>query len=172
MYSSRVAPGACYVAALCPPTTVSIKQVKIPVCRGGVYTQREVPESDSDWVHDAPEAAAICNKKPETFKQWSRVEECVRAPSPACTQACMRACVHAGLNVSELLRLPGDGNLSLRHKFAAVAAFPCRETEQLTSNLMRQRANNTDLPFHMLRINCVCARVCMRASIRRRRHVH
>lgn len=69
MYSSRVAPGACYVAALCPPATVSIEQVKIPVCRGGVYTQREVPESNSDRVHDAPEAAAICNKKPETFKQ-------------------------------------------------------------------------------------------------------
>lgn len=48
MYSSRVAPGACYVAALCPPATVSIKQVKIPVSRGGVYTQREVPESNSD----------------------------------------------------------------------------------------------------------------------------
>lgn len=69
MYSGGVPPGACYVAALCPPATVSIKQVKIPVRRGGVYTQREVPESNSDGVHDAPEAAAICNDKPKTFKQ-------------------------------------------------------------------------------------------------------
>lgn len=125
MYSSRVAPGACYVAALCPPTTVSIKQVKIPVCRGGVYTQREMPESNSNWVHDAPKAAAICNKKArdiQTVKPSGRV--CESAES--CMHAGMHACVHAGLNVSELLRLPGDGNLSLGHKFAAAAAFTCR----------------------------------------------
>ncbi|CAG10158.1 unnamed protein product [Tetraodon nigroviridis] len=50
MYSSRVAPGACYVAALCPPATVSIEQVKIPVGGRGVYTQRKVPESNASSI--------------------------------------------------------------------------------------------------------------------------
>lgn len=62
MNGGRVAPGACYVAALCPPATVSIQQVKIPVGGGGVYTQCEVPESDSNGVHGAPQAAPICKK--------------------------------------------------------------------------------------------------------------
>lgn len=60
MNGGRVAPGARYVAALCPPATVSIQQVKIPVGGGGVYTQCEVPESDGNGVHGAPEAAPIC----------------------------------------------------------------------------------------------------------------
>lgn len=68
MNGGGVAPGACYVAALCPPATVSIQQVKIPIGCGGVYTQREVPESDSDGVHGAPEAAPICNNS-KRFKQ-------------------------------------------------------------------------------------------------------
>lgn len=74
MNSGRVAPGACYVAALCPPATVSIQQVKIPIGCGGVYTQCEVSESDSNGVHGAPEAAPICKeggkekkKKQSTF---------------------------------------------------------------------------------------------------------
>lgn len=62
MNSGRVAPGARYVAALCPPAAVSIQQVKIPIGCGGVYTQCEVPESNSDGVHGAPEAAPICKK--------------------------------------------------------------------------------------------------------------
>lgn len=68
MNGGGVAPGARYVAALCPPATVSIQQVKIPVGCGGVGTQREVPESDGDAVHGAPEAAPICNNS-ETFKE-------------------------------------------------------------------------------------------------------
>lgn len=60
---SRIAPGGGYVAALCPPATVSIQQVKIPVGCGGVYTQREVPESDGNWMHGAAAAAAIWKEK-------------------------------------------------------------------------------------------------------------
>lgn len=67
VYGGGVARGARYVAALCPPATVSIQQVKIPVGCGGVDTQREVPESDGDAVHGAPEAAPICNS--ETSKE-------------------------------------------------------------------------------------------------------
>lgn len=63
MNGGRVAPGGCYVAALCPPATVSIQQVKIPVGCGWVYTQCEVPESDSNGVHGAPEAAPICQRR-------------------------------------------------------------------------------------------------------------
>lgn len=66
--SGRIAPGGGYVAALCPPATVSIEQVKIPVGCGGVYTQREVPESDGDGVHRAAAAAAI-------WKERQRVQE-------------------------------------------------------------------------------------------------
>lgn len=73
MNSGRVAPGACYVAALCPPATVSIQQVKIPIGCGGVYTQCEVPESDGNGVHGAPEAAPIC-KKSNTFCKGNQVE--------------------------------------------------------------------------------------------------
>lgn len=73
MNSGRVAPGACYVAALCPPATVSIQQVKIPIGCGGVYTQCEVPESNSNGVHGAPEAAPIC-KESNTFSKGNQVE--------------------------------------------------------------------------------------------------
>lgn len=40
MDGGSVAPRARYVAALCPPATVSIQQVKIPVGCGGVDTRR------------------------------------------------------------------------------------------------------------------------------------
>lgn len=73
MNGGRVAPGACYVAALCPPATVSIQQVKIPIGCGGVYTQREVPQSNSNRVHGAPEAAPIC-KESNTFSKGNHVE--------------------------------------------------------------------------------------------------
>ncbi len=56
----RVVRGARYVAAFRAPAAVSIQQVKIPVCRGGVYTQREVPESDGNRLHGAPGATPIC----------------------------------------------------------------------------------------------------------------
>ncbi len=57
----RVVRGARYVAAFQRASrAVSIQQVKIPVCRGGVYTQREVPESDGNRLHGAPGATPIC----------------------------------------------------------------------------------------------------------------
>lgn len=62
MNGGRVARGACYVAPLCPPATVPIEQVKIPIGCSWVYTQREVPESDGNGVHRAPEGAPICKK--------------------------------------------------------------------------------------------------------------
>jgi len=55
----RVVRGAGYLTAFRAPATVSIKQVKIPVCCGGVYTQREVPESDGNRLHGAPGATPI-----------------------------------------------------------------------------------------------------------------
>lgn len=60
--SGGASAGAGYVAALCPPATVSIQQVKIPVGCSGIYTQCEVPESDGNGVHAAPPAAPICKK--------------------------------------------------------------------------------------------------------------
>lgn len=61
--SGRIAPRGGYVAALCPPATVSIQQVKIPVGCGGVYTQRKVPESNGNRVQGAAAAAAIWKEK-------------------------------------------------------------------------------------------------------------
>lgn len=79
MNSGRVAPGACYVAALCPPATVSIQQVKIPIGCGGVYTQCEVSESDSNGVHGAPEAAPICKEGGKEKKEAKHIQ--LRKPS-------------------------------------------------------------------------------------------
>lgn len=59
MDGGRVVRGARYLAAFRPPAAVSIQQVKIPICCGGVYTQREVPESDGNRLHGAPGATPI-----------------------------------------------------------------------------------------------------------------
>lgn len=120
-----------------------------------------------------PRLQPSATKKPDiqTVKPSGRV--CESAESRM--HAGMHACVHAGLNVSELLRLPGDGNLSLRHKFAAVAAFTGIRSWNQSSSLpicCGNARNPRIFHFNMLRINCVCARVWMRASTRRRRHVH